>query len=448
MAHEHWRSRLGFILATTGSAVGLGSIWKFPYEVGANGGGVFILCYLLGLALIVTPLMFAEFAIGHRGQADATTSIAALARESGAPAWWSAVGRLGATASFLILSFYSVIGGWAIAYALRAPPSGSAGAAQHRFDELMASPLTVAAYHALFMALTALITARGVAGGIEAATKILMPVLIALIVALAAYSAIVGDVAATIRFLFAFDFSRFTPRVALEAVGLGFFSIGVGLAVMITYSAYAGRDIDLKEVAVVSILGDTAISIMAGFMVFPIVFAYQLDPAGGPGLVFVTLPIAFARMPFGALVSVAFFVLLAVAALASAISLLEMAVAQVQRVAGWSRPRAALAAAFACWLCGLATVLSFSLWSGWRPLAAVPAFANATVFDLLDYLTSNIMLPVGGLLLAVFAGWIMPARLLAQELRLGAAAVGLLRWLLRYAVPAAIAAATLGHFLG
>ena len=450
MASEHWRSRLGFVLATTGSAVGLGSIWKFPYEVGANGGGAFILCYLIGLALIVLPLMLAEFAIGHRGQADAARSMALVAVAARASSHWSAIGALGTAASFLILSFYSVIGGWAIAYALDAMIGGASVMAtgpQQRFDALMAAPLQVAAYHAVFMALSAAIVARGVAGGIEAATKVLMPVLVALIVLLAVNSAVVGDAAAALRFLLAFGLAALTPRVALEAIGLGFFSIGVGLAVMVTYAAYAGRGIDLKQVAVVSILADTAISFLAGLAVFPIVFAYKLDPASGPGLVFVTLPIAFARMPLGALVATAFFVLLAVAALASAISLLEMPVALLRRLAGWSRRRAAWTAAFACWFCGLATVMSFSIWADWYPLGAIQVFAKSTVFDLLDHLTSNVMLPLGGFLLALFSGWIVSPRLLSDELMLGSAAARWLILLLRYVVPAGIAAATLGHFL-
>lgn len=449
--HEHWHSRLGFILATTGSAVGLGSIWKFPYEVGANGGGGFILFYLIGLALVVGPLMLAEFAIGHRGQADATQSIATVASEAGASPQWSLIGTLGAATSFLVLSFYSVIGGWAIAYAIDAillgPPGAEAGATQQRFDALMAAPLRAAFYHSVFMGLTAFIVARGVAGGIEAATKLLMPLLVVLIVGLAGYSAAVGDIAATLRFMFAFEPGKLTARVALEAIGLGFFSIGVGLAVMITYAAYAGRSAHLRQVALVSIAADTAISFLAGFAVFPLVFAYKLDPAGGPGLMFVTLPIAFAQMRFGTLVTIAFFVLLAVAAIASAISLLEMPVTLLRRVAGWSRPRASWVMAAVCWLCGLASVLSFSLWREVYPLAALPGFARSTVFDLLDYLTSNVMLPAGGLMLALFAGWALPSRLLADELQLHGYGARWLTRLLRYVVPAGIAAAAAGHFL-
>jgi neurotransmitter:Na+ symporter, NSS family len=206
---EHWSGRVGFILATIGSAVALGSIWKFPYEVGTNGGSAFVLFYLAGLVLIVFPLMVLEFAIGRRGRSDASHSLAVVAMISGSSRLWSLVGILGVATAFLILSFYSVIGGWAIAYAVETVRSGlpgaDAGAAQERFDTLLASPLQMAAYHAVFMAATALIVSRGILQGIESAMKVLMPVLIALIVVLSLYSMIEGDVGASLRFLFALE---------------------------------------------------------------------------------------------------------------------------------------------------------------------------------------------------------------------------------------------------
>jgi len=448
---ERWSGRLGFVLATIGSAVGLGSIWKFPYEVGANGGAPFVLCYLAGLALIVLPLMLAEFAIGRRGQGDAVASIEAVAAESRAHGPWALAGVLGILTAFLILSFYSVVAGWALAYALETalagPPGSDAQAVQARFDALLASPGRMALYHTLFMALTCAIVARGVAGGIERASTVMMPVLAALIALLAIYSMAMGDARATLRFLFAPDLSQLSAKVALEALGLGFFSIGVGMAVMITYAAYAGRDIDLKQVAIASIAGDTAISFLAGFAIFPVVFANGLDPSAGPGLLFVTVPLAFARMPLGTLVSFTFFVLLVVAGLASAMSMLEMAVAWLRRAYGWSRARAALIAAAAAWAAGFATVLSFNWLAGWYPLSSIPAASKATLYDIIDYLTSNVMLPVGGLALAVFAGWVFPERLLRVELRLGDGQAALLRGALRYLAPAGIAAATVGAFL-
>jgi NSS family neurotransmitter:Na+ symporter len=444
---EFWSGRIGFILATAGAAIGLGSIWKFPYEVGTNGGGGFVLCYLAGLAGIVFPLMLCEFAIGRRGGADAMGSIARVAAACGASAHWRLIGAVGVLTSFLILSFYSVIGGWTLAYTIETVRHGlagdTAGAVQSRFDALLASPLRMTAYHTAFMGLTAFIVARGVARGIEDACKVMMPVLIVLLAVLALYAAAKGDLPAALRFLFVVDPRRITATVALEALGLGFFSIGIGLALMVTYASYADRDIDLREVAIATILADTAVSLLAGLAVFPLVFAERLDPASGPGLLFVTVPLAFARLPFGMLAAVGFFVLLALAALASAISLLEMPVSWLAHRTDWPRPRATAVAAAACWLLGLASVLSFNRWAGWYPLAAVPGLARATLYELMDLLTSNALLPAGGLALALFGGWGMPSRLLAEELRLGPAATAVLRVLLRYVAPLGIAAASL-----
>jgi NSS family neurotransmitter:Na+ symporter len=443
---ERWSSRAGFIFAAMGSAIGLGSIWKFPYEVGTNGGAGFVVFYLLGLGLIVFPLMLVEFAIGRRGRSHAVASIATVAIASGASRAWAAIGMVGVVGAVVILSFYSVIGGWALAYVVDTLRDGLPGVAapavQARFDALLASPLRMTGYHTLFMAGTAVVVARGIAGGIERASLYLMPILIVLVVVLAIYSTIQGDAPAALRFLFAFDMDGLSPRVALEALGLGFFSIGVGLAVMVTYAAYAGPEFDLRTVAIVTLLSDTAISFLAGMAVFPVVFAERLDPSSGPGLMFVTLPLAFARIPLGAAAAIAFFVLLSLAALASAMSLLEMPVALIHRWLGWSRPRAALAAGFLCWALGLGSVLSFNVWGDWHPLAWLPGLATLTVFDSLDHVASNVLLPLGGLGLALFGGWVVPLRVLAAELRLGPTAGRAIVLLLRYVAPVGIIAAS------
>jgi NSS family neurotransmitter:Na+ symporter len=433
---ERWSGRAGFILAAIASAVGLGSIWKFPYEVGANGGAAFVLFYVLGLALAVVPLMLAEFAIGRRGEGDAVSSLERLAAAHAASPAWRWVGALAVAAGALVLSYYSVIGGWTLAYAADALLVGLPGAAaadvQARYDALLASPARMTFYHALFLGLAAAIVARGVSRGIETASKLLMPLLAALMLGLALYSSALGDLAATLRFLFRLDLSQLTGRAALEALGLGFFSIGVGFGLMITYAAYAGRGIDLRQAAIVTVAADTAISLAAGLAVFPLVFAHGLDPAAGPGLVFVTLPIAFAGMPLGGAAALAFFVLLFVAALASAISMIELAVAPLVRRFGWPRARASAAVAAACFAAGLATVFSFQ--ASWRP----------TPYEVIDYATSNVLLPLGGLAIALFAGWVLPQRLLAEELGLGPRAARALRIALRWVTPALIAAATLG----
>ncbi len=451
MRQELWSGRFGFILATVGSAVGIGSIWKFPYEVGENGGGAFVLFYVVGLAAIVVPLMLAEFAIGRRGRGNAVSSIAAVAIARGASRWWSLTGLLGIVTGFLILGFYSVIGGWTLAYAIDTMVSGlgtpEPRAVQARFDSLLASPWRQITYHALFLACAIGIVARGIRGGIEAAVKVMMPVLVLLMIALAAYSSLAGDLNATWRYLFQPDMDKISARGALEALGLGFFSIGVGMCLMMTYAAYADERINLREVAIVSIVADTAISLLAGLAVFPIVFAYGLNPAGGPGLVFVTLPLAFAQMPFGTIAATGFFLLLFIAALASAISMLEIIVALLVAHRRWSRFQASVIAGIVCFGSGIGTVWSFNRWAVWFPLGAIDQFATATVFDLLDFFTSNVLLPLGGLALAVLTGWVLPARLLEEELSLTPARARMLRNVLRYVVPLAIATVVVATFV-
>jgi NSS family neurotransmitter:Na+ symporter len=450
MAGERWSSGSGFVLATMGSAIGLGSIWKFPYEAGANGGGSFVVPYLLGLAIIVVPLVLAEFAIGRAGRSDAVESmkrVAVAARRSPA---WRAVGGLGIVTGFLILSFYAVIGGWALAYSFDSLLSGggdaSAAVAQGRFDALLASPFRILGFHFAFMAATALVVAAGIETGIEAASRVLMPVLFVMIAALACYSLVVGDAPAALRFLFAMDATRWHPRAWLDAVGLGFFSIGVGLGSMITYAAYAGAEVNLRKVAVITVVGDTTVSFLAGLAIFPLVFKYGLDPAGGPGLMFVTLPVAFAQMPFGGVLGFAFYLLLVISALASAISLLELSVAWLM-ARGMSRPRGAALAGVACGLSGVPTVLSFNRWAEWHPLADWPGFARSTVFQLLDFATSDVLLPLGGLGIALFAGWFMPRHLIGRELGLSGAGLLTLILALRFVVPGLIVVAVLAPWI-
>jgi NSS family neurotransmitter:Na+ symporter len=451
-APEGWGTRSGFVLATIGSAIGIGSIWKFPYEVGANGGGAFVLVYLVGLALVVVPLMLAEFALGRRGRADAATSIAVVAHAEHRSPRWRAAGLLGALTAFLILSYYAVIGGWTLHYAvdtaLHGLPGGDGASVSARFDDLLASPGRMMLFHALFLLAVASVVLRGVQQGIERAMKVLMPVLMVLLVALAAYSLATGEVEETLRFLFVPDFGALTGRSVLEALGLGFFSIGVGLGLLITYAAYSPPGVRLRQAAVLSVGADTAVSLVAGLAVFPVVFANGLDPASGPGLVFVSLPLAFDAMPAGTLAAIAFFTLLVIAALGSAISMLEGVVAVLDRLLGWPRARSVVVGALSCWVVGLATVLSFNRWSGVHPLGVIGRYAEATTYEVLDDLTSNILLPIGGLAIAVLCGWALPARVLGEELDLRGRALGALRFVLRVVAPVTILAASIAAFVG
>jgi NSS family neurotransmitter:Na+ symporter len=448
---ERWSGRTGFVLANVAAAVGLGSIWKFPYEVGANGGGAFVACYIIGLVVIVFPLMLCELAIGRHGRSDAITSVARVAAAARASRWWSLFALLGVITGVLILSFYSVIGGWAMAYLVDTVglglPAQDAAGAQARFDTLLSSPTKLMLYHLAFMAIAVVIVARGVSKGIERASMILMPTLIALIVILATYSVIRGGFWPTWNYLFAFDLAAITPKIVLEALGLGFFSIGVGLSILIAYGAYSDRAMNLRQVAVLTLVSDTAVSVLAAFAIFPIVFVENLDPSSGPGLVFITLPLAFSHMPFGAAAAVAFFVLLLVAAIGSAISFIELAASPLQHALKCSRTIASVACGALSWTLGIATVLSFNVWSEWFPLWFVGGFSRATWFDLIDHFTSNLLLPLGGFGLALFVGWRVPKDIMAAELRLRGVPLAALYVLLRYVVPIGIATATVAIYL-
>jgi NSS family neurotransmitter:Na+ symporter len=446
-----WASRSGFILATIGSAVGIGSIWKFPYEVGANGGGAFVLVYLLGLALVVVPMMLAEFAIGRRGRADAATSLAVTAASESKSTRWRIVGWFGAATSFLILSFYAVIGGWAISYAfetVRHGLPGDAAGVDEEFASLLASPGRMVVFQVLFLGAVMVVVHRGVQRGIENAMKVLMPLLAALLAALAIYSMSTGAASEALRFLFVPDFDDLGARGILDALGLGFFSIGVGLGILLTYAAYSPPTVGLKAAAVASVAGDTVVSLLAGLAIFPVVFANGVDPASGPGLAFVSLPLAFDPMPGGRWAAVAFFTMLGIAALGSAISMLEAVVAVFDRRLGWARQRTAVVASCTCFVAGLATVLSFNEWRDLRPLGSIGRFADATVYDLLDDLTSQVLLPLGGLGLAVFVAWVMPAHLLGDGLALRGLPLRGLRFTLRYVAPGLIAIAAVAAVAG
>jgi len=446
-----WSSRYGFLLATIGSAIGVGSIWKFPYEVGANGGGAFVLLYVVGLVVVVVPLMLAEFALGRRGRADAATSMEVVAAEEAKSPRWAVFGMLGAVTSFLILSFYAVVGGWTLTYAFDTVTDGlasDAGQVTGRFETLLASAGRMATFQGLFLGLVAVVVIRGVEKGIESAMKVLMPLMALLLSALTIYSLRTGDAGEALRFLFVPDFGQLNGRVVLDALGLGFFSIGVGLGILLTYAAYSPPGTDLKTVAVASVIADTAISIMAGLAVFPVVFANDLDPGSGPGLVFETLPVAFAAMPAGRTVAAAFFALLTVAALGSAISMLEAVVAVLHRRFGWSRQLSVVVTTATCFVTGLGTVFSFNAWSDFHPFGWMERYETATVYDLIDDATSQLMLPAGGLAIAAFAGWVLSDRLLREELDLRGRALAGLRLVLRVAAPAAIAAAAGMSLLG
>ena len=441
--HGQWSSRLAFILAATGSAVGLGNIWKFPYIAGENGGGAFVLVYLGCIAVIGIPIMMAEVMLGRRGRQSPVNTMKTLAAEEHASPHWKWLGWAGVLAGFLILSYYSVIAGWALAYVFRTG-SGlftglTADGVQAIFTNLTGSPESLLAWHTIFMTMTMVIVARGVRGGLEKAVKLLMPALFILLFVLVGYAWNSGSFQEGLDFLFQPDFSSISANSVLIAMGHAFFTLSLGMGAIMVYGSYLPDNVSIAKTSIAVSLMDTLVALLAGMAIFPIVFANGLEPGAGPGLIFQTLPIAFGHMEYGAFFGMLFFLLLVFAAWTSAISLIEPAVAWLVENRGMTRIFASVVAGFTTWLFGLLTVFSFNLWSEVKLLSRFEVFKDSTVFDLLDYLTANIMLPLGGLLIAIFAARKMSRASSADELGMGDRfCYPLWRFLVRYVTPIAV----------
>jgi NSS family neurotransmitter:Na+ symporter len=430
--HDHWSSRMGFIIAAVGSAVGLGNIWKFPYMVGQSGGAAFVLVYLGCIALIGLPIIVAEWLIGRRGQKNPINTMAELARKNGRSRGWALVGIGGTLAAFLILSFYSVIGGWAVSYLTEALGGNFAGmdndAAGSLFSGMLASPGTLLGWHSVFMLMTVGVVAMGVSGGLERATKVLMPALGVILLIMVGYGMTTDGFGAAVSYLFSPDWSKLDGGVVLAALGHAFFTLSLGMGVMIAYGSYLGQDINLLQAARTVAIADTVIALAAGLAIFPIVFANGLDPAAGPGLVFVTLPLAFGSISGGAILGVMFFALLIFAALSSSISLLEPVVELLEERTPMGRVAATVVAGLAVWALGIAALLSFNEWS------EVLIFGQ-NIFDLLDKLTSKFLLPLSGLGAIVFVAWRLDPESVRKDLGLGATGFNLWNLVARYVAP-------------
>jgi len=411
--HGQWSSRLGFILAVSGSAVGLGNIWRFPYVAGENGGGAFVLVYLLCVFGVGLPIMMSEILMGRRGRRNPVATMRLLGEEEAGHAQWQWVGGMGVCGGFLILSFYSVIAGWAVAYIFEGGSgvfrNADAAVVNGVFASLTTSPLISGAWHTAFMAGTIFVVARGVERGLESAVRVLMPALIGLMLVLLGYSMMAGSFAEGVTFLFEPRFDELTPAAMLEALGQAFFTLSVGMGAIMAYGAYLPEEASITSTAVAVVIADTAIAMLSALVIFPIVFANGLDPASGPGLVFQSLPLAFGQMPGGEIIAVIFFLLLTFAAWTSAISLMEPAVAWFMETLEFGRVQAAVTVGGIIWGLGLLSVLSFGPWSQFR-------FGNGTIFDNIEYLANNVILPLGGLAIVIFAGWIMARISTADEI--------------------------------
>ena len=435
--HGQWSSRWAFVLAATGSAVGLGNIWKFPYITGENGGGAFVLVYLACLILIGLPVMMAEILVGRRGRQNPVNSLHSLAIEEKTTQDWQYLGWLGLTAGILIMSYYSVFAGQALAYVFR-NFSGvfegvTADGATSIYNALVSDPERLLAWHTIFVIITSIVVARGVQGGLEKAVKFLMPALLAILLLLVGYAANTGIYFQQgIDFLFHADFSKLSGASVLTAMGHAFFTLSLGMGAIMVYGSYLPKSASILKMTFAIAFADTAVALLAGMAIFPLVFANGLDIDAGPGLIFHTLPIAFGHMPGGAFFGGLFFLLLVFAAWSSAISLIEPAVAWLVENKEVSRRRASVITGLVTWFLGLLTVFSFNIASEWT------VFGN-TFFDLLDYLTANIMLPLGGLLIAIFVGRIMSQGSSEEELNIKPQYLySTWRFLILYIAPAGI----------
>ncbi len=436
--HGQWSSRWIFVLAATGSAVGLGNIWKFPYITGENGGGAFVLIYLLCIAVIGIPIMMAEIMLGRRGRRSPINTMRHLAAEEGRSPLWQYLGWAGVLAGVLILSYYSVIAGWSLAYVARAVSGVFEGATADAvglvFSDLVSDPERLLAWHTIFMVMTMVVVARGVKGGLEKAVSYLMPALFVLLIILVGYAMSTDHFVDGLSFLFTPDFSKLTTDGVLIAMGHAFFTLSLGMGAIMVYGSYLPEHTSIAKTTFMVAGADTLVALLAGMAIFPIVFANGLEPASGPGLVFQTLPIAFGQMPGGTFFASLFFVLLVFAAWSSAISLIEPLVAWLVENKNMTRIMASVWAGMGTWLLGIGTVLSFNVLSGKEY-----QLFDKTFFDLLDYLTANIMLPLGGLLIAVFAVWQMRKQSSMDELEMSnTTGYQLWRFLLQYITPIAV----------
>jgi neurotransmitter:Na+ symporter, NSS family len=446
-----WSSQLAVYLGTIGAAVGLGSIWRFPYLAGTLGGGAFIGLFVLACLVIATPLLIAEYMIGRYSGLAPTDAAGAMAVSIGRSRRWNIIGQIGTTAAFLITSYYSIVAGWVVAYAWKCATGALAGLSrtglQGEWQHFLAGPWQLMGWQVLFLGLVAFISGRGLGPGIELASRIRAPALLVLLLLLDAYSLATGDVAQTVQFVFAPHWSAVSPNVVLAAIGQAFYATGVGMAMMLAYGSYMPRRAPLVRPALLVSGSILAVSLLATILVFPLVFRFRMNPAGGPTLVFDVLPTAFSFMPGGRWIGSVFFLLLIFAALTPTVAGIEPVVAWLQ-ARGMRRGPAAAVSAFTAWLAGIGSVLSFNVIAGWHPLAGIPIFAGKTFFEVVDFVSGNILLPLSALLTCVFVGWRLDKATFDAELAGTAALVaGGCRILLRYVCPAAISAVLVAALL-
>ncbi len=432
---DHWSSRWTFLMASIGFAVGLGNIWRFPYVTGENGGAAFVLVYLTCVVLIGIPCMMAEIMLGRRGASSPTVAVAAVAQESGKSTGWRFVGGIGLLAAFTIEIVYAGIVGWVLWYLYKAVVTGFAGydgaVAATEFSGMLANTEGMLLFTLLGLLITGMIIYAGVKDGIERAVSIMMPSLFILLIGLAIYNVFAGGFWEAVTWLFTPDFSKIGPEVFLIAVGQAFFSIGVSMGGMMVYGAYLPKSVSISRSAAIIIFADTLVALVAGLVIFPAVFNNGLDPAAGPGLIFQTLPVAFAQMPGGHAFAVLFFVMLSVAGITSMVGLVESLIAHMEDRHTMARHKATLV------IMGTVAALSIVSLLSYNVLDQVKV-AGLNFNDAMDLLSNQILLPLGGLFIAVFAGWVMKTEYSKDEFAISQTLYSVWRFTTRFIVPPAL----------
>ena len=416
-----WSSRLVFIMACVGGAVGLGNIWMFPYKAGTNGGGAFVLIYIAAVILLALPVCIAELMIGRRGGGGPPNAIERVAVESGHSKNWRWMGViLAGVGAVFALSFYSVVGGWTVAFAVKTASGQLVGLEveqiKNLFDELNNSPVELYTWFCVFIGMTVYISSRGLHKGLERAVKLMMPALFIMLIITAIYSAIIGDFSAALNFLFTPDFSKVNSQVVMTAFGQAFFSVSVGLTNLVAYGAYLKKDVNIPGSAAIIVGADSLVAILAGLAVFPIIFANSIEPSAGPGLVFQALPLAFAQTSGGMIFGALFFILLFFAALTSSIAMIEAPVSWLCDETKLSRRMSAVTVGAVGFILGSLAAFSFNIFSDIRPLSGISMFSDKGFFDVFATIASDIIMPLGGLMIALFSGWVIKTKYSFEEL--------------------------------
>ena len=435
---EHWGSRLGVIMATAGSAVGLGSLWKFPYVTGENGGGLFVLAFLIFTFIIGAPIFTAELIIGRKAQKSPVGAFSELSNHSQN---WKLLGWLCVLINFIILSYYSVVAGWAVNYTLLSINQFTDNRTPQEiaqvFDTMYESGGINLFWHFIFMLLTVGVVYRGIRKGIEYWSKILMPGLLIILISLLIYGFTLDGFGDAVHFIFYPDLAKFKPSAILEALGLSFFTLSVGMGIMLTYGSYMRKSEDIPKTVITVAIMDVAVALMAALMIFPIIFTFGFQPSEGPGLLFKTLPVIFAKLPGTLVLSTLFFILVVFTALTSAISILEVLTSTFIELVDWSRAKTVLWIGLAVFIFGIPSALSGAgeIFPAWKMMY------GKNFFDTIDYVSNYWLLPLSGMLIAVFSGWYLDKNLLKEEFNQGTVLGKLFRpwfFLVRFIAPIAV----------